>query len=94
MVGVKSSARRLGSKVPRGVAVFYGLAVACAAAAGWLAALGPLFWLGLAGYAVHLASQARRVRTDDPALALRLFKSNRDAGLILLAAIGLGALTL
>ncbi|RZJ05400.1 MAG: 4-hydroxybenzoate octaprenyltransferase [Brevundimonas sp.] len=94
MVGVKSSARRLGSNVPRGVAVFYALAVACAAAAGALAHLGPLYWFGLAAYALHLALQARRVRTDDPALALRLFKSNRDAGLILLAAIGLGALTL
>jgi 4-hydroxybenzoate polyprenyltransferase len=94
MVGVKSSARRLGSNVPRGVAVFYGLAVACAAVAGWLAGLGPLFWPGLAAYGLHLASQDRRIRTDDPALALRLFKSNRDAGLILLAAIGLGALTL
>jgi 4-hydroxybenzoate polyprenyltransferase len=94
MVGVKSSARRLGANVPRGVALFYGLAVACAAAAGWLAGLGPLYWPGLAACALHLAWQARRVRTDDPALALRLFKSNRDAGLILLAAIGLGALTL
>ncbi|HWQ87576.1 UbiA family prenyltransferase [Brevundimonas sp.] len=94
MVGVKSSARRLGSSVPRGVAAFYGLAVACAAAAGALARPGPLFWLGLVAYALHLAFQTRRIRTDDPALALRLFKSNRDAGLILLAAIGLGALTL
>ncbi|KQY84873.1 UbiA family prenyltransferase [Brevundimonas sp. Root1423] len=94
MVGVKSSARRLGSNVSRGVAIFYALAVACAATAGWMAGLGPLYWLALAAYAVHLASQVRRVRTDDPALALRLFKSNRDAGLILLAAIGLGALTL
>ena len=91
MVGVKSSARRLGTRVPRGVAVFYALAIACAAAAGWLAGLGPLYWLGLAAYALHLGFQARRVRTDDPALALRLFKSNRDAGLILLSAIVLGA---
>jgi len=94
MVGVKSSARRLGSNVRRGVAVFYALAVVCAAAAGWLAGLGPLFGVGLVAWALHLAWQARRVRADDPALALRLFRSNRDAGLILLAAIGLGALTL
>lgn len=94
MVGVKSSARRLGSNVRRGVAVFYVLAVACAAAAGWLAGLGPLFWPGLAAYGLHLAFQARRIRTDDPSLALRLFRSNRDAGLILLAAIGLGGLPL
>ena len=91
MVGVKSSARRMGANVPRGVAVFYTLAVACAAVAGGLAGLGPLFWPGLAACALHLAWQARRVRTDDPTLSLRLFKSNREAGLILLSAILLGA---
>jgi len=31
------------------------------------------------------------LRIDDPVLALRLFKSNRDAGLILLAALIAGA---
>lgn len=92
MVGVKSSARRLGANVPRGVAVFYALNVACAVAAGSLASLGPIYWLGLTAYALHLVSQARRIRTDDPALALRLFKSNREAGLILLSAIALGAI--
>jgi len=92
MVGVKSSARRLGDKVPRGVSVFYGLAVLLAGLAGFAAGLGPLFWAGLALYAAHLFRQTRRLRTDDPALALRLFKSNRDAGLILLLAIISGAL--
>jgi 4-hydroxybenzoate polyprenyltransferase len=91
MVGVKSSARRLGSGVRRGVALFYLLAAACAAGAGAVAGLGPLFWAGLCVYAVHLAWQVRRLRPDDAALALRLFKSNREAGLILLSAIILSA---
>ena len=94
MVGVKSSARRLGSNVRTGVAVFYALAAACAAAAVYVANLGPLFWLGLAAYAGHLALQVARLRSDDGATALMLFKSNRDAGVILLAAIALGALSL
>jgi 4-hydroxybenzoate polyprenyltransferase len=94
MVGVKSSARRLGGKVKTGVAVFYGLAVLCAAGAGVLAGLGPLFALGLLAYAGHLALQVARVKPDDGALALRLFKSNREAGLILLAAVALGAIPL
>ncbi len=93
MVGVKSSARRLGTNVRRGVGLFYGLAVMLAAAAGLLAGLGPLFWLGLLGYAAHLAWQVRRLRPNDPALALRLFRSNRDAGFILLSAIILGAVS-
>ena len=94
MVGVKSSARRLGPNVRNGVAGFYLLSLVLAAGAGATAGLGPLFWLGLAAYALHFRRQFRRLRPDDPALALALFKSNRDAGLILLLAIALGGLSL
>jgi 4-hydroxybenzoate polyprenyltransferase len=94
MVGVKSTARRLGSGVRAGVGVFYTGAVLCAGLAGVAAGLWSLFFLGLAAYALHLAWQVWRLRPDDGAPALALFKSNRDAGLILLAAIALGALTL
>jgi 4-hydroxybenzoate polyprenyltransferase len=90
MVGVKSSARRLASAVRPGVAVFYGGAVVLAGAAGLAAGLGPVFWLGLAAYAAHLARQVARIDRNDPTLALRLFKSNREAGLILLGAVALG----
>ena len=92
MVGVKSSARRLGASAGRGVLIFYGLAILLAGLAGFAAALGPLFYLGLAAYAAHLLLQVRRLRLDDAALALKLFKSNREAGLILLAAIALGSI--
>ncbi|WP_307368971.1 UbiA family prenyltransferase [Brevundimonas sp. SORGH_AS_0993] len=91
MVGVKSSARRLASAVRPGVAVFYALAVVFAALAGLAAGLGPLFWIGLIAYAAHLALQTRRIAPADGPLALRLFRSNREAGFILLFAIGLGA---
>ena len=93
MVGVKSSARRLGSGVGRGVLIFYGLAILMAGLAGLAAGLGPLFWLGLVAYAVHLFAQVRRLRLDDAPLALKLFKSNREAGLILLAAVALGSIS-
>jgi 4-hydroxybenzoate polyprenyltransferase len=94
MVGVKSSARRLGSNVRRGVSVFYLLAIAFAALAGLLAGLGPLFYVGLTGYALHLLWQTRAIRPDDGPLALTLFKSNREAGLVLLLAIILGSIQL
>ncbi|MES2860570.1 MAG: UbiA family prenyltransferase [Pseudomonadota bacterium] len=93
MVGVKSSARRLGKDVRRGVAIFYGLAVAAAVLAGLSAGLGPVFFVMLVAYALHLVWQVRTLQPEDGALALRLFKSNREAGLILLAAIGLGAVS-
>ena len=50
-----------------------------------------LFLILVIAYGLHLARQARDVRADDPTGALRLFRSNRDAGLILFAAIALGA---
>ncbi len=83
LVGVKSSARRLGAKAPRGVAVFYLVCVLLAGAAAAVAHLGPLVLPFLIAYAVHLLWQARSLRVDDGALALKLFKSNREAGLIL-----------
>ena len=91
LVGVKSSARRLGAGVRMGVAGFYAAAWALAGAAGWLAGFGPWFYAGWALYGGHLAWQASRVQPGDGARALRLFKSNRDAGLILFVALALGS---
>ena len=91
LAGVKSSARRLGASAPRGVLIFYFLAIVLAATACMAGGLGPLFLPLVVAYAVHLIRQARRLRIDDPMLALRLFQSNRGAGLILLAALIAGA---
>jgi len=91
LAGVKSSARRLGDKAPRAVAAFYLGTIALAFAAGVLGRLGPGFSVLLLVFAVHLGVQARQVRVDDPMLALRLFKSNAGAGLILAAAFAAGA---
>jgi 4-hydroxybenzoate polyprenyltransferase len=90
LVGVKSSARRLGIRVREAVLGFYIVAFALAVAAAWRGGLGPLF-LPLAGlYAVHLSLQASRVDIADPAKALKLFKSNAVAGLLLFAALAAG----
>ena len=91
MVGVKSSARKLGDRARRGVAIFYTITFMFAVLVGTSSGLGPLFYGVLIAYAAHLAWQVRSLRLDNAALALRLFKSNREAGLILLAAIALGA---
>lgn len=92
LAGVKSSARRLGPQVKRGVTLFYLVAVVLALAAGWSAGLGPFYYVAVLAYGLHLGSQVRALRLDDPARALKLFKSNRDAGFILLLAIILGGL--
>jgi 4-hydroxybenzoate polyprenyltransferase len=89
LAGVKSSARRLGRGAPRAILGFYGLTAVFAFAAGYAANLGPLFALFGVLYALQLFRQASQVRMDNSALALRLFNSNRVAGLILF--IGLAA---
>jgi 4-hydroxybenzoate polyprenyltransferase len=92
LVGVKSSARRLGAKVRQGIGVFYVLAVLLALSAVVTARLGPLAYLPLAIYAAHLAWQTLALKPDRPGVALKLFKSNRDAGLLLFMALAFGAL--
>ncbi|WP_292051371.1 MULTISPECIES: 4-hydroxybenzoate octaprenyltransferase [unclassified Brevundimonas] len=87
MAGVKSSARRLGNRVRQGVAIFYAMAVILAGAAGYVVGAGPVFWVLLFAYAAHFVWQTAKLRPENPVLALKLFKSNREAGLILLAAI-------
>jgi 4-hydroxybenzoate polyprenyltransferase len=94
LAGVKSSARRLGAKAASGVFVFYAISAVLAAACGLAAGLGPVFDLFLLGYGLHLARQALQVAPNDPQRALRLFRSNRDAGLILAAGLALGGISL
>jgi 4-hydroxybenzoate polyprenyltransferase len=83
LVGVKSTARRFGAGVPLAVAAFYGAAALLALATGVDAVLGPAFLAGVVVFALHLVYQVRRLKLDEAPLALRLFKSNRGAGLIL-----------
>jgi 4-hydroxybenzoate polyprenyltransferase len=90
LVGVKSSARSLGRRAPSAVLLFYSLAIAFALAAAVAAGLGPLFMPLAALLAIHFIWQAASLRLDDPQGALKLFKSNREAGLILLFAIVAG----
>jgi 4-hydroxybenzoate polyprenyltransferase len=83
LVGVKSSARRLGDKAPQGVALFYLLAVALWGSAIWTVRPDWLALAALAPAAVHLANQALRADPKDGEGALRLFRSNRTTGLLI-----------
>ena len=87
LIGIKSTALLFGERTPSMLAAFYACAVVLIAAAGFIAGGGVVFALGLIAFAGHLAWQVTRLDIDDPAHCLKLFKSNRDAGLILFGAM-------
>ena len=91
LVGVKSSARRLGDRAPVGIALFYALALLLWGAAIWSVRPDLLALAALIPAALHLANQALRADPKDGELALKLFRSNRTCGfLIFLAMLAVG----
>jgi 4-hydroxybenzoate polyprenyltransferase len=87
LIGVRSSARRLGEKTRPFLFLFYAVAVLLLGASGWAAAMTWPFYIGLTAAALQLAWQAVDVDTGSPRDCLAKFKSNKWFGLILLAGI-------
>ncbi|WP_439922893.1 4-hydroxybenzoate octaprenyltransferase [Nitrobacter sp. JJSN] len=92
LIGVKSTALLFGERTRSALAIFYGLAVVLVGIALQLAGARWPAWIGLAAFAAHLAWQIARIEIGDPALCLKIFKSNRDAGLLLFAGLLASAL--
>ncbi len=95
LIGVKSTARLFGDGTGRYLAVFAALATVGAGLASALVLTGAALAVALAGvalYGLHMARQLRALDINDVDLCLRLFRQNRDTGLILLAAFLLAGL--
>jgi 4-hydroxybenzoate polyprenyltransferase len=87
LIGIKSTALLFGDRTKAMLVIFYGFAVGLIGLAGALAGAGSIFWLGLAAFAAHLAWQIVCLDIGNPDLCLTIFKSDRDAGLILFVAM-------
>jgi 4-hydroxybenzoate polyprenyltransferase len=92
LIGIKSTALLFGARTRPALAIFYGLAVALIGVALHLADARWPAWIGLVAFAAHLAWQVVRIDIRDSRLCLRIFKSNRDAGLLLFAGLLASAL--
>ena len=99
LIGVKSTARLFGARTKAWLAAFMAASLALMLAGVLLAtrAGGDPFAAilgvaGVAGFGAHLGWQWRRLDIDDPDACLALFRSNRDAGLIPVAALALALL--
>ncbi|MGA7974077.1 MAG: 4-hydroxybenzoate octaprenyltransferase [Pseudolabrys sp.] len=92
LIGIKSTALLFRERTKPMLVSFYAAAAVLITAAGLLAGGRLIFLLGAIAFAAHLAWQVARLDIDDPAHCLKLFKANRDAGLILFAAMLLQAM--
>ena len=89
LIGVKSTARLFGTNTPQWLRGFLVATVSLSGIAVILALINaPVIAMALAlagvwAFGWHLAWQLRRLNIDDPENCMRIFRSNRDAGLIL-----------
>jgi len=91
LVGLKSTALLFAENTKPMLALFSTAAVVLIGLAGYFAHAGFVFALGLAAFAAHLAWQIARIEIGNPDSCLRMFRANRDAGLILFVATVLDA---
>jgi 4-hydroxybenzoate polyprenyltransferase len=87
LIGVRSSALRIGAATRPFLLLTYAIAIGLLAGAGALAGLSALYYAALALAACQLAWQVATVMIDDAAVCLDRFKSNRWFGWAVLAAI-------
>ena len=86
LVGIKSSALRLGNSVKAGVGLFYAASIACFALSFWLLRADWVALLALIPAAAHFAWQVSTLDPADGANPLDRFRSNRWAGALVAAA--------
>lgn len=92
LIGVKSTALRFGDQTQRWLIGFFAGTIALFALAGIFSGFTPLYFLALGLPAAHFFLQLKQLNTEDSALCLEIFKSNRNAGLLLLAPLLLEAI--
>lgn len=82
LAGVKSTARLFGEHTRPFLAACYAGTVLLLGTAGWLGGLHAPFYPALILPAAALAWQVARLDIHDPGCCLRLFRANREAGLL------------
>lgn len=91
LIGVKSSARRLGRRTKPALTIFYAAALALAGLAYLLSAAPFAGLLLFVIPAAHFCWQIKATDIDDPQSCLVVFRTNRVAGILILAPFLLAA---
>jgi 4-hydroxybenzoate polyprenyltransferase len=87
LIGVRSTARLFGTRSRVWIDAFYAAALVCFVAALMVATSKLWMALLLLPTGLHFAWQTRRLDIDDALRCLKIFRSNRDTGLLISAAL-------
>ncbi len=88
LIGVRSTALKFGTATKKWLAGFYAASLALFAFAGILSGFAAIYYLALIPAALHFAWQIRKLDIEDGHNCLNVFRSNREAGFLLLLAPG------
>jgi len=91
LIGVKSTALRLGDGTAKWMVGFYGATIILIGLAAYQVDIEWPFWFVLGLGAIHLLWQVKSLNIDDAQNCSRLFKSNRDFGIVIFIGIVAGA---
>lgn len=80
LIGIKSTALKLGDSLTPWIIFFYALCIGCLSVAGMLAHAGPPYFLGVGVLACALLVQIIRMDTQNSTLCMRWFKMNAWVG--------------
>lgn len=89
LIGMKSTALRFGPATKTWLGVFYAFAWSAMLMAGLISGAGLVFLIGMGIAGAHLGWQVATLDIDDAENCLARFRSNRDFGLIVFAALAL-----
>jgi 4-hydroxybenzoate polyprenyltransferase len=89
IIGVKSSARLFGENTKLALTILYAGTIALSGIATLYSGGGIFSLIGLAAFAAHLGWQVVTLDANETAYCLKLFRSNRNAGLLFFAGLAL-----
>jgi 4-hydroxybenzoate polyprenyltransferase len=91
LIGVKSTALLFGTKAWDWILGFYAVAFTLILTAGFTEQAGWPFIVLMLVAGVHLLWQVHRLKIDDAALCLKLFRSNRETGALIALALAVSS---
>lgn len=83
LIGIKSTALKFGDRTRNWLIVFFVAALLAIDLSFWLAGASFVAHMGVGLAAIHAAWQIKRLETNNSAVCLHLFKSNRTFGLFI-----------